>query len=244
MEQKDWILRLLYFARNLRSQKMFEAIKRVCVGDVLDVGGLDFFLTAKSMGFSYKSWTSIEPSEEAAPLVNDPGFRFVKGDGCNMVEFSANTFDTALCLQVVEHVFEPIAMVNEIHRVLRPGGHAIFLVPQTSMLHMAPHHYYNFTRYWIEEVMKRAGFEILELKPLGGYWSSVASRSLYFFLQVLRYPGMHVPEKRTVLFALLMPLKIVTALALIPWGMLLSLGDSTEEPNNHFVVVRKKSSKA
>lgn len=215
-------------------------MRRYVHGDVLDIGGYDFFLTAKTQRISYTSWTTLEPSQELIPSIDDPAFHAVQGDGCNMHQIADRSFDTVLNIQVLEHVFEPIRMVEEMARVLRPGGHAILLIPQTGTLHLAPHHYYNFTRYWIEEAFRRSKLDIVELRPLGGRWSSTASHAFFFFLQSGRYPSMHVPNaRRPFLFFVLFPFMAITAVLLIPIALLLSLGDSPEEPNNHLVVVRK-----
>lgn len=221
---------------------MFAAMREYAHGNILDVGGFDFFLKTRQKGIPFDHWTTIDPSGDTMPEIHDERFTFVVGDGCNMPEIPSNTFDTALSLQVVEHVFEPIRMVEEIHRVLKPGGIAIFLIPQTSILHFAPHHYYNFTRYWIYRVMEQTKFEIVLLEALGGRWSSTASHLVFFLLQSLRWKGMTVPEeKRPFLFYVLYPFMLVTSLILIPLCMLFSLGDLKEEPNNHLVVVRKAS---
>lgn len=238
-QKKPQGLRALYWIRNLRSRAVFRALRQHVSGSVLDVGGRDFFLTAKKKGIRFTHWTTLEPSKDAASPVQDSAHSFVIGDGCDMRQFSDESFDTVVNLQVLEHVFEPIRMVQEIGRVLRRGGHAIFLIPQTGTLHLAPHHYYNFTRYWAEEAMKRAGLRIVELRPLGGRFSSTASHMVFFFLQAFRYPSMSVPGKRPTLFYALLPFMLLFALLSIPICLLLSLGDPPEEPNNLLVVVTK-----
>jgi SAM-dependent methyltransferase len=240
MRDKSPHLRLLYLARDWRSRALFAALRRHAGGRVLDVGGWDFFLSARAKGVPFESWTTLESSAERSPEVDDPRFRLVRGDGCRM-DFADSSFDTVLAVQVLEHVFEPIRMVAEIGRVLRPGGFAILLVPQTGTLHLAPEWYGNLSRYWIEQALSRSGLEIVDLRPLGGFWSSTASRLVYFFLQSFRVEGMSVREcRRGPLFYVLWPLMAVFALIAIPICMLFSLGDLAEEPNNHLVVARKR----
>jgi hypothetical protein len=131
-------------------------------------------------------------------------------------------------------------MVSEIARVLRTGGHAVFLIPQTSTVHLAPQFYGNFSRYWIREACARSGLRILEYRALGGFWSSCASRFVYFFMQSARAAGMSDPEcRRNAWFFLLYPLMALYALLSVPICLLLSLGDLSEEPNNHLVVARR-----
>jgi hypothetical protein len=137
-------------------------------------------------------------------------------------------------------VFEPIKMVNELARVLKPGGYGVLLLPTTGTMHLAPHFHQNFSRYWIFEAMRRAKLDIIEFRELGGVWSSMASHLVYFFLQAARVDGMTDRRiTRSPLFYALLPLQAVFAIVAIPICMVLSLGDLREEPNNHAVVVRK-----
>ncbi|MBM4402093.1 MAG: methyltransferase domain-containing protein [Candidatus Cloacimonetes bacterium] len=219
---------------------MFAALNKYCNGNVLDVGGGDFYKTAKKKNLNFDSWITLEPSTEDKPKIKDARFRFVAGDGCQM-PFEGSKFDTVLCIQVLEHVFKPIKMVAEISRVLKPQGHAVFLIPQTATLHLAPYHYHNFTRFWIKEVMQHADLKILQLKPLGGIWSSTASHLFYFFLQSMRFKTMSAKEcERNIFFYLLYPIMVLYAVISIPICLLFSLGDLSEEPNNHLVVVQKQ----
>jgi ubiquinone/menaquinone biosynthesis C-methylase UbiE len=48
--------------------------------------------------------------------------------------FSANTFSVVVCLEVLEHVFDPRKVLSEIKRVLKKEGYAVLLVPTDSML--------------------------------------------------------------------------------------------------------------
>ena len=235
------LLRLLYVARDFRSRALFAALARCTRGAVLDVGGGDFFLTARARGIPFESWTTLEPSADGKPAIEDARFRHVVGDGCRM-EFAAASFDTVLAVQVLEHVFEPIAMVEEIGRVLRPGGHAILLVPQTGTMHMAPHWHGNLSRFWIEQALARGRLEAVEIRPLGGFWSTIASRLVFFFLQSFRVEGMSSREcRRGPLFYVLWPFQALFAIVAIPLCLLFALGDLSEEPNNHLVVARRRS---
>ena len=239
MTRASRFLRFLYRLRDLRSRPLFEALDRYCRGDVLDVGGGDFFQSAARRGVRFASWTVLEPAAGRAAAVADPRVRVVEGDGCAMT-FADESYDTVLNVQVLEHVFEPIRMVQEIGRVLRAGGHAIFLIPQTSSTHLAPDYHGNFSRYWIAEAMARAGLVIVEQRPLGGLWSSMASHLFFFFLQSLRYDGMSDPAiRRGPAFYALYPLMLVFAALALPICLFLALGDLREEPNNHLVVARK-----
>ncbi len=105
---------------------------------------------------------------------------------------------------------------------------------------MAPHHFYNFTRYWGPAAAKHCGLELLELVPLGGRWSSTASHMIHYLLQVAGVKGTTVPDAaRPALFKPLLLASVPTALAVIPLFLALSVADLEEEANNHLMVLRK-----
>ncbi len=208
---------------------------------MLDVGGWDFVETALRRQIPFDRWVTVERSVERIPVLKDARVSVVYGDGCQL-GIASESVDTVLSIQVLEHVFEPIHMVEEISRVLKPGGHAVFLIPTTSTMHLAPDYHSNFSRYWILTAMRHADLEVVQLTPLGGVWSSMASHLVYFFLQAARSPGMSDRAiRRTRTFWVLVPLQAVYAALSIPLCLLFSLGDLEEEPNNHLVVARKPS---
>lgn len=222
--------------------KMFKIPSKFFNGKVLDVGGGEFYKIMSKAKFNFDLWINLEYNKKKAFEINDEKYKLVIGNGCEL-PFRNENFDTVLNLQVLEHVFEPLKMVKEISRVLKPEGHAVFIIPQTATTHMAPQCYYNFTIYWIKEVMKKNGLEIIELKKIGGVWLSTASHMFMFFLQSIRFKGMSDSQhKRNLFFYLLYPFMALYALIGIPICLLFSLGDLTEEVNNHLVVVKKMPS--
>ncbi len=228
--------------RNLRAKCVFDALKKYCHGSVLDVGGGYFYLYVKeNQKINFEKWTNLEYGGDRLPHINDSRYESTVGDGCAMT-FADNSFDTVVNIQVLEHVYEPIKMVQEIQRVLKPNGYAIFLIPQTASQHQIPQHYYNFTRYWIKKVMEKSNLEIVEFKTIGGNWSTHASQMMYFFFSSLRFPGYSSKEfKRNALFYIMFPFMACYASIGILIGMIFSIGDLKENPNNHLMVARKRA---
>jgi SAM-dependent methyltransferase len=240
--RKPWVYRLTGGLRNFSNRRLFHAIRTFSKGRVLDIGGWDFFLTARDPkhGFHFDAWTTLEPDSKKKLSIDDARFSMVTGDGCAM-EFKDGVFDTCLNVCVLEHVYDPIKMVSETSRVLSRGGHAIFLIPQTTLPHMVPDHYYNFTRYWIEKVMPDSGLKIVQLQPVGGLWQDVIAHFFYFVMYTLRAPDHDEPRStRNILFWILLPFMAMYALVSLPVMLLFSLGDLTEGARHYLVVAEKQ----
>lgn len=92
--------------------------------------------------------------------------------------FRAQSFDACLNIVTLEHVRDPRTVLREIHRVLKPGGKLLAVVPHEWEVHQAPHDYFRYTRYGIELLLKEAGFEDLKIEPAGGYFRLLARRLL------------------------------------------------------------------
>ncbi len=236
---RNLVTALRYKGREYRLGVVYDALRRYCHGEVLDVGGGNFVTSAIEEGVPFDRWTVVEPSADDLPVIGDGRVHVEVGDG-QALTHEGNSFDTVLSIHVLEHVLEPVRMVEELYRVVRPGGHLVLLVPQTANIHHAPHHYQNFTRYWLEAVAERTGGDVVEYRPMGGAWSSVASRLLLQYPGQLGVSGYREPRaRRGWRFWALFPVGLATSAITFPLAMLLSLGDMEEEANNHLMVLRK-----
>lgn len=88
--------------------------------------------------------------------------------------------DAALNIVVLEHTPDPQRATRELCRVLRAGGRLLLVVPMIWEIHQAPHDYFRFTRYGLERLLATAGFEVVRLRPLGGFFWLVGRYSFYF----------------------------------------------------------------
>jgi SAM-dependent methyltransferase len=57
-----------------------------------------------------------------------PGMPVLRGVGEHL-PFASDSFDLVVSVWVLEHVKEPLKVLVEVARVLRPGGHFVFLTP-------------------------------------------------------------------------------------------------------------------
>ena len=102
---------------------------------------------------------------------------WARADAIPLVGGSA---DFVLCTQVLEHLPDSSACVSEMARILAPGGRLVVTAPQAWNLHEAPFDYYRFTRYGLAELCSRAGLEIVDVRPQGGFGALVGLSILMF----------------------------------------------------------------
>lgn len=88
----------------------------------------------------------------------------VQADGLNL-PFRDESFALVLSQAVLEHVTDPQRYVDEVFRVLRPGGtmwiEAAFLQP----VHQAPWHFFNITPFGLAHLCQR--FDVVAVEQFG-----------------------------------------------------------------------------
>lgn len=76
----------------------------------------------------YKRFRKMKNLEYTTTDLNSP-LADVKADICNL-PFEANSYDVILCNHVLEHIPDDIKAMQELYRILKPGGYGIFQIPQ------------------------------------------------------------------------------------------------------------------
>ena len=69
--------------------------------------------------------------------------------------------DLVLCTEVLEHLPEPQRAIDEIFRVLAPGGQLLLTTRFMFPIHDAPHDYFRFTKYGLRYLLRQ--FEAVEI---------------------------------------------------------------------------------
>ena len=97
----------------------------------------------------------------------------VQGDA-RALPFREQCADLVLCIEVLEHIPDPLATLKEAHRVLKSGQYLILTTP----LLWGEHDYADYQR-WTEaglrSMVMKSGFTILEVRRRGGIFSAVGS---------------------------------------------------------------------
>ncbi len=90
-----------------------------------------------------------------------------------------DVFDSAICTAVLEHLEEPEQAIRECFRVLKKGGHAIYSVPFIWQLHEQPRDFFRYSKYGLQYLFEKAGFEVIEVRPLSGFAVTFIQLHLY-----------------------------------------------------------------
>jgi SAM-dependent methyltransferase len=97
----------------------------------------------------------------------------VLGDVQKLPFVSASCKAVAL-MHVLEHVINPAQVFVELSRVLQPGGYLFIDVPFLHEIHHAPQDNYRFTPYILATLAQTANFDIVEIRPSGGYFRALS----------------------------------------------------------------------
>jgi len=83
-------------------------------------------------------------------------------------------FDAVFCTQVLEHLPDPLEVLRELRRVLKPGGLLYASAPLFYEEHEQPYDFFRYTRDGLRSILERAGFDLRELNNLEGYCGTLS----------------------------------------------------------------------
>jgi len=123
-------------------------------GDVLELGcgegrGIDL-IEKKS-----KSFTAVDKIDEVIKVLKHKynSHKFYTSSFPPVTLFSDNSFDTIISFQVIEHIKDDMLFINEIFRLLKPGGTAILTTPNILMtLTRNPWHIREYTSKSLQRI--------------------------------------------------------------------------------------------
>lgn len=104
----------------------------------------------------------------AVDIVENKEKEVVFGD-VNDLQFPENLFDNVVCLEVFEYLVTPQKAINEIYRVLKPGGKLILSCPFMYKTHQDRMRYTK--EFWEKELLIK--FSQKEIKPIGNFYTII-----------------------------------------------------------------------
>jgi SAM-dependent methyltransferase len=152
--------------------------KRLQPGRVLDVGSSN---SPYKQYLPYTDYKTLDANKHSKP------------DICcdiHQINWELNYFDTVIATEVLEHLCEPQKAVEEIHKVMKPGGICILSTRFIYAYHPEPQDYYRFSQDSLKYLLK--DFSQVEIYPHGNriqaIWqiinNNVYNRKLGFFLNI------------------------------------------------------------
>ena len=137
---------------------------------ILDIGagGGEFLAEAKKRGYEVEG---VEPSVGFASYAERTYGVKVHIAPLMKIDFGDRKFDLIHSFHVFEHLRDPIASMQLVHSLLKPGGHFYIAVPNmaeertpTGMFHFA--HVHGFTYETLYMMAAKAGFEWVPQKAM------------------------------------------------------------------------------
>ncbi|MEL0008406.1 MAG: class I SAM-dependent methyltransferase [Flammeovirgaceae bacterium] len=138
-------------------------------GDVLELGcgegrGIDIILNKS------KSFTAIDKISEITERLSlkYPEEKFISSSFPPLNSIEDNSFDTIVSFQVIEHINNDELFIEEIYRILKPGGKALISTPNIKMtLTRNPWHIREYTSRQLQELAKKV-FKKIIMKGISG----------------------------------------------------------------------------
>jgi SAM-dependent methyltransferase len=152
-----------------RLLKAYFAAEPFILGDVLEPGcgegrGLDL-LAPKA-----KNYTAIDKIGDIIDELKGKykGVHFKQMNFPPFLGMADNSFDVVISFQVIEHIQEDKKFLEEIHRVLKPGGKAVITTPNIKMtLTRNPWHIREYTNDQLKE-LSGSIFSQVTMKGIAG----------------------------------------------------------------------------
>jgi SAM-dependent methyltransferase len=153
-------------ARKNQIQGKVRFVEHLPRGKALDIGCMkgDFL-----HGLQEQGW-EVEGTELSTTPKNLFSLNIHYGTDFLTHEFANDQFDLVTMWAVMEHVHDPTAFFEKIHRVLKPGGHFVYLVtnwnsPHAQWLQMDdyPRHLTIFSRESAQAYADKAGYTLKRL---------------------------------------------------------------------------------
>ncbi len=135
----------------------------ICEGLVLDLGGNR---KSKRGLFDIECYDAIViyanlSNAKSPDVVSDAAW----------LPFRPEIFDSAICSELLEHVYEPKKVILEVARTLKPGGGLMICAPFMVGIHGDPYDYGRYTDSFWRQILAEAGFTNITVQPQGSFYS-------------------------------------------------------------------------
>lgn len=187
-QHHNWILEKIYQYGIEKRSRVINSIKeRKSGGRLLDLGcSTGLFLNTLKRNILWDVW-GIEISEFAAKIAQERYDLKVFQGTLEQANYPTNYFDVVTLWDVLEHLPDPAATLNEISRITKPHGNIVLRVPNYDSFDAKlfgsnwagldlPRHYYVFSRQNLIRLLSSKGFIVNRIScNIGNYPTFVLS---------------------------------------------------------------------
>lgn len=142
-------------------------------GNILDIGCGRMKFKERIESVNHNTYIGLDLVEGE---FSDKVTADVYWDGVNM-PIDANAIDGAILFEVLEHCPDPVVVVKEAFRVLKPGGILLFSTPFTYQFHGVPYDFVRMTPAGLKNIFSQAGFTQVSFQ-YGGLWDASIAQVL------------------------------------------------------------------
>jgi SAM-dependent methyltransferase len=142
----------------------------------LDIGAADGAFLRELVASGFDEVVGYEPSLAPVRAANPDIRDRIKTENFDASRIPAESFGLVTCFQTIEHVYEPLQLVSDMWRILRPGGTAFLVAhdvnaPSAKILgYKSPifdiEHLQLFDRKSAEVLMRTAKFRDIRVTPI------------------------------------------------------------------------------
>ena len=101
-----------------------------------------------------------------------------------------HSIDAIMCTEVLEHIPDPLGVIKEFKRLVKPGGYLLITAPFASITHFAPYHFASgLSRFFYEKNLAENGFKITDLQLNGNFFEFVAQENRRIKSIAKKYAG-------------------------------------------------------
>jgi SAM-dependent methyltransferase len=102
-----------------------------------------------------------------------------------VIPFENDRFDSLLCTEVLEHVYNIEVVLKEFNRVLKMNGKALITTPFMWEEHEMPYDFARYTTPALKHMYQKNGFKIIDNFQTGNYIQVIFQFSLNYFKNIL-----------------------------------------------------------
>jgi 2-polyprenyl-3-methyl-5-hydroxy-6-metoxy-1,4-benzoquinol methylase len=156
--------------RMIQAQRIRTIVSFMEIADsdvVLDAGCGEGYIFSRLPRSVRRVGVDLSPTALEIASSRNPDIEWIRSNVQRM-PFDANTFDKVCCSEVIEHVIDPQAVIEELHRVVKPTGRVVITVPNEQTINRVKDMVLNtrLGRRIFPDIPLRTEWHLTEYTPL------------------------------------------------------------------------------